>query len=152
MGLNAHVKHKPPRADDSNYLPYIGNGHFGLSDSGSEQELFISASGLTRTLTVPVNFKPVVHISNSEFEDNQSAKVVNYVKGLIHDVICYDDGDEASSKGDISISRQLFAHRGIPEVFVQEVKITNPTGKDHFFRMERLGISNWGSASSTERT
>ena len=33
------------------------------------------------------------------------------------------------SSGDISISRNMYAHRAIPEVFVQEIKITNPTGK-----------------------
>ena len=30
--LNGHIKHSPQiRPGDSNFLPYLGNGHFGLS-------------------------------------------------------------------------------------------------------------------------
>ena len=91
--LNGHIKHKPVRTGDSNLLPYIGNGYFGLSVSDEAgEELFIAAPGQSRTLTVPVSFKPVIHVANSEYESHQSARVVNYVKGLIHDVKCYDDG------------------------------------------------------------
>ena len=149
--LNAHVKHRPLRSGDSNYLPYVGNGYFGLSDSEADQNIFIAASGQTRTLTVPVQFKPIVHVISSEFEDFQSAKVVNYGQGLIHDVMCYEYSDDTTKK-DISVSRQIFAHRSISEILVQEIKITNPSGKDQFFRTERLGISNWPSAISREKT
>ena len=71
--------------------------------------------------------------------------------GLLFDVVCYDDGLEGSS-GDISLSRRIYAHRAIPEVLVQEIKITNPTGSDQVFQLERQGITNWPSASSSERT
>ena len=56
-----------------------------------------------------------------------------------------------SSKKDISISKQIFAHRSIPEVLVQEIKIHNPSGEDKFFRTERLGMSNWPSTTSREK-
>ena len=46
----------------------------------------------------------------------------------------------------------MYAHRAIPEVFVQEIKITNLTGSDLIFQLERHGITNWPSASSSERT
>ena len=128
--LNGHIKHKPFRPGDSNYLPYVGNGYFGLSMSDVRENLYVAASGHSRTLTVPVSFQPVVHITSNEYENQQSARVVNYVKGLLFDVVCYDDGLEGSS-GDISINRRIYAHRAIPEVLVQEIKITNPTGKYH---------------------
>jgi hypothetical protein len=103
--LNAHVKHRPLRSGDSNYLSFIGNGYFGLSDSDSAgQELYIAAAGQTRTLTVPVNFKPTVHIVNNEFDNYQSAKVVNYVKGLLHDVTCYEDNNGEDSDLYINLS------------------------------------------------
>ena len=73
------------------------------------------------------------------------------ISGLLFDVVCYDDGLEGSS-GDISLSRRIYAHRAIPEVLVQEIKITNPTGSDQVFQLERQGITNWPSASSSERT
>ena len=94
------------------------------------QDLFIPASSSTGSLSVPVYFKPIVHLSNSESENYQTAKVTNYLKGLVHDVTCFVDGND----GDISISRQSYAHRAIPEVLVQDIKIHNPTGQDQFFR------------------
>ena len=154
--LNGFIKHMPTsRPEDSNNLAYIGNGHFGLalSDTSSEQ-LFITATGQhksSRTLSVPVSFKPLIHASNNEDESSTSARVVNFYKGLLHHVMCYDDGIEGSS-GDISISRQIYAHRSIPEVLVQEIRISNPSGKDQFFQLERQGIVNWLSASSSEKT
>ena len=56
------------------------------------------------------------------------------ISGLLFDVVCYDDGLEGSS-GDISLSRRIYAHRAIPEVLVQEIKITNPTGKYFHIRL-----------------
>ena len=143
---NAHVSHQPSRQEDSTFLSYIGNGHFGLALSES-QDLFIPGAGPTGSLSVPVYFKPMVHLSNSEFESYQTAKVTNYLKGFVHDVTCFND----KTDGDISISRQSYAHRSIPEVLVQDIKIHNPTGQDQFFRMERQGITNWPSSSSSER-
>lgn len=146
--------HKPiEHLDDSKYLSYVGNGHLGLALSeNNEEELFISTSTSqsNRALTVPLSFKPLIHVSNSDYDNYQSARVVNYIKGMIHDVLCLDD--ESGSNGDISISRQIYAHRTIPEILVQEIRISNPTGKDQFFQLERQGISNWPSASSSERT
>ena len=82
-----------------------------------------------------------MHISSSDLSDSQSAKVVNYAKGLIHEVSCYSNLDDAS-KRDISVSRQLFAHRSIPEIFVQQFKIDNPSGQDQYF----TGKINFSSA------
>ena len=78
-----------------------------------------------------------MHISSSDLSDFQSAKVVNYAKGFIHEVSCYSNLDDAS-KRDISVSRQLFAHRSIPEIFVQQFKIDNPSGQDQYFTGETL--------------
>ena len=145
---NAHVRHQPSRPDDSTFLPYIGNGHFGLAMSEESKSLFIPSAGPTRSLSVPVSFQPLVHLSNSERESYQTAQVTNYLKGLVHDVTCFaDDG----SNSDISASQQIYAHRAIPEVLVQDIKIHNPSGQDQYFRMERQGITNWPTSSSTER-
>jgi len=141
---NAHVRHKPSRPDDSTFLHYIGNGHFGLAMSEeSKPSLFIPTAGPTRSLSVPVSFQPLVRLSNNERESYQTAQVTNYVKGLVHDVTCFAD--------DISVSQQIYAHRAIPEVLVQDIKIHNPSGQDQYFRMERQGITNWPTSSSSER-
>ena len=118
---NAHVRHQPSRPDDSIFLPYIGNGHFGLAMSENSFSLFISSAGPTRSLSVPVSFQPIVQLSNSEHESYQTAQVTNYLKGLVHDVSCFADG----SSSDLSTSQQIYAHRAIPEVLVQDIKIHN---------------------------
>ena len=146
---NAHVRHQPSRPDDSIFLPYVGNGHFGLSITSEESKpsLFIPSAGPTRSLSVPVSFQPIVQLSNSEHESYQKAQVTNYLKGLVHDVTCFADG----SGSDLSSSQQIYAHRAIPEVLVQDIKIHNPSGQDQYFRLERQGITNWPTASSSER-
>ena len=79
QNFNAHVKHRPVRPGDLNHLPYVGNGFFGLSDSESEQNFYISAAGHYRTLSVPVQYKPIVHVIGTDYGDSQSAKVCIYV-------------------------------------------------------------------------
>ena len=70
--------------------------------------------------------------------------------GLLFDVVCYDDGLEGSS-GDISLSRRIYAHRAIPEVLVQEIKITNPTGSDQVFQLDEF-LDNAGLLSKSALT
>ncbi len=149
--FNAHIKHRPLRGGDSDYLPYVGNGHFGVSMTEAGQEMFVAARGQSRTLGVPVSFQPIVQVTNRNGGgDSHSAKVVNYVKGLVHEVVCYDYGQD--DYNDLSVSRQVYAHRAIPEVLVQEIKISNPTAEDQTFILDRPGASaSWKSAQTSTK-
>lgn len=60
--FNAHSIHSDWEPDsDRNYLPYVGNGHVGLSvEDSNPSELFIFG---TRHLSIPVPFRPLVHLT-----------------------------------------------------------------------------------------
>ena len=92
-------------------------------------------------LSVDRDFVPV--------RSQHTASVVSYVKGLIHTVECYRAG--ASKEKDFSVDHQVYAHRAIPHVLVQEIKISNPTSSDKLFNIERIGISKWDGAESNIR-
>ena len=87
-------------------------------------------------LSVDRDFVPI--------RSQHTASVVSYLKGLIHTVECYRVGREP----DFSVDHQVYAHRAIPHVLVQEIKISNPTSSDKLFNIERIGISKWDGAES----
>ena len=93
-------------------------------------------------LSVDRDFVPV--------RSQHTASVVSYLKGLIHTVDCYRVG--ASREQDFSVDNQVYAHRAIPHVLVQELKVTNPTSSDKLFNVERMGISGWeGTETKTAK-
>ena len=98
-----------------------------------------------------VNYKPVVKLSvDRDFvpiRSQHTASVVSYLKGLIHTVECYRVG--GSREPDFSVDHQVYAHRTIPHVLVQEIKVSNPTSSDKLFNIERMGIAKWDGAEST---
>ena len=162
LHMNGHIVHNPwlPHTD-SNYLLYVGNGYFGIVTDSHESSFNIKLSGQQRVLGAPVNFKPLVKItqdndfSRGRIADKSSAAVLSYTHGLSHKVDCYSDSDAANNgigsigaEPEFSVSQHIYAHRAIPQILVQEVKLSNPTGSDKLFSLERIGISNWNSAES----
>jgi len=180
--FNAHIRHSPklspiPDGEEGDpFLEYVGNGHFGLAppyasgashwsdgdatDFGSEKShdlhdaSFYIRGGNQRVLRTRVNYKPVARLSvDRDFvpvRSQHTASVVSYLKGLIHTVDCNRVG--ASREQDFSVDNQVYAHRAIPHVLVQELKVTNPTSSDKLFNVERMGISGWeGTETKTAK-
>ena len=131
---------------DTNYIPYIGNGYFGLSteDRGTdEDEGKIHIFGGQRYLSNPVPFKPLAQIT-PELNKQESANLVHYTNGMVYQVDCFEGG--------VSVTSQIFAHRAISKVLVQEVRVTNPGADTVAFNIERLGIVEWKGAVSKPKT
>jgi len=172
QSFSAHIRHSPKLSGEqgkANYLEYVGNGHFGLAPpqaagadffDGADIALegghalhdasFYIRGGNQRVLRTKVNYQPVLKLSvDRDFvpvRSQHTASVVSYRKGLIHTVECYRVG--ASKEKDFSVDHQVYAHRAIPHVLVQEIKISNPTSSDKLFNIERIGISKWDGAES----
>ena len=157
--FNAHIVHKPWLAHtDSSYLQYVGNGYFGIVTDSHESTFKIKLSGQQRVLGADVRYKPLVKITqDNDFTRGQtaeksSATVLSYTQGVSHNVKCYSESGAGSNgrgvKPEFSISQQIYAHRTIPQVLVQEIKFFNPTSSDKLFNLERIGISNWNTAES----
>ena len=156
--LNGHIIHSPLLPNDSDYLSYVGNGHFGIVTDSHEATFKIKLSGQQNVLGADVRFKPLVKVkqdndfARGQAADISSASVLSYTKGISHSVECYSEGGFTKkgiiSDPEFSISQQIYAHRAIPQVLVQEIKLSNPTSTDKLFNLERIGITNWSSAKS----
>jgi len=159
--LNGHISHSTSLPyGDSNYLMYVGNGHFGIVTESHESTLKIKLNGPQDVLSADVRFKPLVKVKqDNDFARGQVAQkssgtVLSYVKGVSHSVECYSDGGEHRRHGadpEFSVSQKIYAHRAIPQVLVQEIKLFNPTSSDKLFNFERIGIANWDSAKSHQK-
>ncbi|CAB4064278.1 unnamed protein product [Lepeophtheirus salmonis] len=119
------------------YLPYVGNGYFGLS---VEPESQFYVFGAKRTLNAPLHFKPLVNVelkvSHWRNEMEEAASIVHFSSGFVYQHRCPKD-DENSG---ITISQTIFAHRKIPHILVQEIKLDNPSNKENTFNLRRSGI------------
>lgn len=93
------------------YIPYIGNGYFGLT---IEEDAHVNIR-FGRGLDIGVNFHPIISLSQKNGE-RQEATVTDYVSGLVHRYQCFE-GFQASYV--------YYAHRTMPSIFVQEIEIAN---------------------------
>lgn len=132
---NANIQHVPLLYDEKPYLPYIGNGIFGLSIH-SESPLYIKYG---RTISLPVLWHPIISVAGDS-RPAKEASVVHYVTGTAHRFQCFSSG--------LYVSYQYYAHRTMPSILVQDITITNPTNENLFLNLHQIKLSNWPTAVS----
>lgn len=141
--FNAHIRRYnsagklTPVSDkhQSRFVPYVGNGQFGL-EVEADAHLWLRNG---RHLSLPVNFHPIVTVSPSEVVQ-QSATVTDYVNGLVHRFQCFADNYD--------VSYTYYAHRRMPQVFVQELRINNARNQLVDVELRSARMSDWPFASS----
>ncbi|XP_023319855.1 uncharacterized protein KIAA2013 homolog [Eurytemora carolleeae] len=101
------------------FISFVGNGNIGLSVNAAS-EIYIKSK---RTLSLAVNFKPLVSV---------------YLEG---------GGEQESVQVQLHPELDL-VFRTIPGVLVQELKIHNPGEYPAQLSVEKLGISQWDGATS----
>lgn len=83
LEYNANIKHYPSDTSkttvENNFIPYIGNGLFGL-EIQEDANIQIKYG---RVLSLPVFFHPIVSVSHKSI-DNRGATVVDYQNGIVH--------------------------------------------------------------------
>jgi len=124
------------------FLPYVGNGYIGLSVS-AESEIYIKSK---RTLSLAVNFKPLVNLYLEGGGEAESFQVTDYRQGTVTTFQCL--GGEEWEGQPVTVTSTVLAHRILPGVIVQEVKVHNPTQKTAQISLEKLGIAQWDGATS----
>ncbi|XP_014206584.1 uncharacterized protein KIAA2013 homolog [Copidosoma floridanum] len=113
---NANILFDPPKDDQYPYLPYVGNGVFSVPIQ-QESRLYIKNG---RTLSLPVKWQPLITYPISESTIYREATVTQYTKGIVYKYQCFRDGHH--------IQYQYYAHRVLEGIFIQEIKISNPSG------------------------
>ncbi|CAG2062711.1 unnamed protein product, partial [Timema podura] len=132
--FNANIQHNPLSKDEKPYLPYIGNGVFGLS-LHYDSLLYIRNG---RGLSLPVFWHPIIPVISKS--KPREAVVLHYLTGVAHKFQCFTSGQY--------VSYQYYAHRKLPSVLVQSIKITNPTDETISMDLGQMRLSKWPTAVS----
>ncbi|CAG2178773.1 unnamed protein product, partial [Oppiella nova] len=111
-------------------LPYIGNGKFAISVQNSDNSFNILGK---RALDLSLPFHPIVDIDYFGAV-SQHADVIRFKDGIVNKITCFD-----YLKKSASIKQTFYAHRLIPALFVQEIRITNPTDVPLIIKLSRKG-------------
>jgi len=146
-GGNGHVTYKRPAGDggdEEDLLHYVGNGYIGMAVN-PDSDLNIKSK---RTLSSVVRYKPIVQLS-LEGGEEEAATVTDYKNGVVHLVQCL--AHDRQDRDPVVVTTAVYAHRTLPTVMVQDVKIYNPGSRTVRIDVEKGGISDWESAVSVTR-
>lgn len=142
LDLDSHIKYPPSTVESDSaatkpdwLIHFVGNGMVG-AESKPDSPLYIKSD---KVLSLAVPFQPIasVFLPNSG-ENQREASVLQFVNGLAHKIQCIPYGKHC-----ITITHQIYAHRTISSLLVQDIKITNPTDEDVVLSLERGGLSKW---------
>lgn len=103
------------------FAPYTANGYFGLNVEDRRQPSLYLAHDGSISLPVPIDLQVDV-VPQFGFSDESITTVLAIHKGTITKVAAYSVVGEC-----VFVSSNFYAHRTIPELLVQEIKIDNPT-------------------------
>ena len=112
---NVNIRHVPVEKEEKPYVAYVGNGIFGIEINKNSQ-IFIKQG---RSLSLNSLIHPILFLQNYYMTTYKEAIVTNYLTGIVHVFQCYEGGVYASF--------QYYAHRTHQTIFVQDIKISNPT-------------------------
>lgn len=138
LEYDANIVHSPPHDSEHAYLPYVGNGMFGIPIK-FESSILIR-NGRTLSLTVPI--RPLVTVSLAgQFSE---ATVVRYLDGVVYRYQCMRMG--------LYVKHQYYAHRTIPGLLVQEIKVVNPSDMNLNLEVSQSSPpESWLSTTNTIR-
>ncbi|XP_033353701.1 uncharacterized protein KIAA2013 homolog isoform X1 [Bombus vosnesenskii] len=111
---NANILHNPPKEGEHHYLPYIGNGVFGIPIL-PEALIYIKRG---RALSLPIQWQPLISHPLLKTNFYRDATITHFTSGIVYRYQCFREG--------YYIEFQYYAHRIFDAILVQDIKITNP--------------------------
>ncbi|XP_017130305.1 uncharacterized protein KIAA2013 homolog [Drosophila elegans] len=111
--FDANIRHVSPAKmpGERDFTPYVGNGYLGLEIA---HDAFVNIKN-GRAMQLPIRLQPVVSVSGGSGGDKE-ATVVEYLTGMVHRFQCF---------AGYFVSYTYYAHRTQPNIFMQELQITN---------------------------
>ncbi|KAK6643145.1 hypothetical protein RUM43_004648 [Polyplax serrata] len=131
---NVNIRHVPPEMNEKPYVAYVGNGVFGI-EINKHSQMYIRHG---RTLSLHSLVHPIVYLQNYYMSSFKEAIVTNYLTGIVHVFQCY--------KGGVYASYQYYAHRTYQTVFVQDIKVSNPTDVNLDIVVNTNKVVTWPNA------
>ncbi|XP_043789312.1 uncharacterized protein KIAA2013 homolog [Apis laboriosa] len=111
---NVNILHNPPKEEEHYYLPYIGNGIFGIPIL-PEALIYIKRG---RALSLPVQWQPLISHPLLKSSFYREATVTHFTNGIVYRYQCFREG--------YYMEFQYYAHRIFDAILIQDIKITNP--------------------------
>ncbi|KAK3873255.1 hypothetical protein Pcinc_021727 [Petrolisthes cinctipes] len=139
--LDVHILHSPPQLEERPFLPYVGNGLLGIS-CDQESPLYIRSG---RTLSLPINYRPITLVSLDGMLLKE-ALVTEYMSGVVHRVQAWEQSNGIG--GALDVLYQIYAHRTMPSLLLQDIKVINPTDRDVIVEVEQMGLGDWPEATT----
>lgn len=137
---DVHIMHSPTRLpEEQPYLPYIGNGVLGVT-LDHDSPIYIRSG---RTLSLPVNFRPIALVS-LDGQEVHEALVTEYRNGIVHRLQAWKQPGGAA----LDVMYQIYAHRSLPSLLLQDIKVVNPSDQDTLVDVEQMGLGDWPSAAT----
>lgn len=122
---------KNERHPGNSFIPYVGNGYFGLT---IEKDAHLTVKQ-GRSLEIDVNFHPIVSVLSKNNKENfEETFVTDYYKGIVKRFACY--------RG-FYANYEYYAHRNHKELFLQEIVITNTLNDVIDVELVLPRISDW---------
>ncbi|CAL4151749.1 unnamed protein product, partial [Meganyctiphanes norvegica] len=137
---DVQIMHVPRTEEEESFLPYVGNGVLAVTIE-HDSPIYIRNG---RTLSLPVNFRPITIVSVDGYTLKE-AQMTEFTTGLVHRLQSWEQPGLGSS---IDISYQTYAHRAIPSLLMQDIRVVNPSDKDIIVEVEQMGLGDWPTATS----
>uniref|UniRef100_A0A1B6CR64 Uncharacterized protein n=1 Tax=Clastoptera arizonana TaxID=38151 RepID=A0A1B6CR64_9HEMI len=126
--FDANIQHTPIKQPEKLFKPFVGNGLLGIVIDPTSP-LYIKSS---RTLSIPLPYHPILTLSYNL--NSNIATVINYLNGIGFRYQCFSNG--------VCAKFSYYANRHLPNIFIQEIEIKNPTLEVIHLQLNQL-TSNW---------
>lgn len=135
MEYNANTLHNPKLQGEFPYLPYVGNGIFGVPIEHGGM-MYIKYG---KTLSLAIPWQPLIYYEPAKNSIYKEATVTHFTMGMVYNYQCFREG--------YYIGFQYYAHRDLDGIFVQEVKISSPTTSNQMeIKLNSPNKKNWINA------
>ncbi|XP_011643806.1 uncharacterized protein KIAA2013 homolog [Pogonomyrmex barbatus] len=131
---NANILHNPPKENEHSYLPYIGNGVFGVPVS-PEGWLYIKHG---RALLLSVPWQPLISHLIPRDSFYREATIVHFTNGIVYKYQCLREGYHTEF--------QYYAHRGLDGILMQTVKLSNPFSLSQEVPLKSQESTHWSNS------
>ncbi|CDW52035.1 DUF2152 domain containing protein [Trichuris trichiura] len=114
----------------SQWLPFVGNGHFAISLMQPEV-LLIKHPQTDRFINTGIN--PLLKVAlKRSYSSALGAYVTRFTKGVVEKIECFSFDGHC-----IRVRSLFYAHRVLPHVFMEEISFHNPTREVASFSLVR---------------
>ncbi|XP_015115145.1 uncharacterized protein KIAA2013 homolog [Diachasma alloeum] len=128
---DATILNDPPSEKDQNYLPYIGNGVFGVQVSPVGR-LYIRQG---RTLSLFAQWDPLVSVPLPDDTPHREATVMHFTDGIVYKYQCLRSG--------YHVDTQYYAHRIFEGILVEDITIFNPSSVTQEVPLRLNTVPHW---------